>query len=98
MLCRLVITFLSRSKHLLILWLQSPSAVIVNGAIIPKMVQSSPQNKSLTLYVIANKEFIFHVMVLIGFEWIKYSSLISMGCGWGIDRFCYIKINGTQCL
>ena len=28
MLCRLVITFLPRSKHLLISWLQSPSAVI----------------------------------------------------------------------
>ena len=28
-LCRLVITFLSRSKHLLISWLQSPSAVIL---------------------------------------------------------------------
>ena len=29
MLSRLVITFLSRSKHLLISWLQSPSAVIL---------------------------------------------------------------------
>ena len=29
MLSRLVITFLPRSKHLLISWLQSPSAVIV---------------------------------------------------------------------
>ena len=29
MLSRLVITFLLRSKHLLILWLQSPSAVIL---------------------------------------------------------------------
>ena len=29
MLCRLVIAFLSRSKRLLILWLQSPSAVIL---------------------------------------------------------------------
>ena len=29
MLSRLVIAFLSRSKHLLISWLQSPSAVIV---------------------------------------------------------------------
>ena len=27
MLCRLVITFLPRSKHLLISWLQSPSVV-----------------------------------------------------------------------
>ena len=29
MLCRLVITFLPRSKRLLISWLQSPSAVIL---------------------------------------------------------------------
>ena len=28
MLCRLVITFLPKSKHILISWLQSPSAVI----------------------------------------------------------------------
>ena len=31
MLSRLVITFLPRSKHLLILWLQSPSAVILES-------------------------------------------------------------------
>ena len=31
MLSRLVITFLSRSKHLLISWLQSPSAVILES-------------------------------------------------------------------
>ena len=31
MLSRLVITFLSRSKHLLISWLQSPSAVILEA-------------------------------------------------------------------
>ena len=35
MLSRLVITFLSRSKHLLISWLQSPSAVILEP---PKIV------------------------------------------------------------
>ena len=36
MLSRLVITFLPRSKHLLILWLQSPSAVILD----PKKIKS----------------------------------------------------------
>ena len=36
MLSRLVIAFLSRSKHLLILWLQSPSAVILE----PKKIKS----------------------------------------------------------
>ena len=36
MLSRLIITFLPRSKHLLILWLQSPSAVILE----PKKIKS----------------------------------------------------------
>ena len=36
MLSRLVITFLPRSKHLLILWLQSPSAAILE----PKKIKS----------------------------------------------------------
>ena len=43
MLSRLVIAFLSRSKHLLISWLQSPSAVILQ-----------PQNiKSLTVSIVS---------------------------------------------
>ena len=42
MLCRVVITFLPRSKHLLISWLQSPSAVILE----PKKI------KSLTVSII----------------------------------------------
>ena len=43
MLSRLVITFLPRSKHLLISWLQSPSAVILE-----------PQNiKSLTVSIVS---------------------------------------------
>ena len=36
MLCRLVITFAPRSKHLLISWLQSPSAVLLE----PKKIKS----------------------------------------------------------
>ena len=36
MLCSLVIAFLPRSKHLLISWLQSPSAVILE----PKKIKS----------------------------------------------------------
>ena len=36
MLCRLVITFLPRSKRLLVSWLQSPSAVILEGPPPPK--------------------------------------------------------------
>ena len=38
MLSRLVIIFLARSKHLLISWLQSPSAVILE----PKKIKSDP--------------------------------------------------------
>ena len=38
MLSRLVITFLPRSKRLLISWLQSPSAVILE----PKKIKSDP--------------------------------------------------------
>ena len=40
---RLVITFLPRSKHLLISWLQSPSAVILE----PKKI------KSVTIYIVS---------------------------------------------
>ena len=40
MLSRLVITFLPRSKHLLISWLQSPSAVILEPP--PKKVRQFP--------------------------------------------------------
>ena len=43
MLCRLVITFLPRSKRLLISWLQSPSAVILEP---PKM-------KSATISIVS---------------------------------------------
>ena len=41
MLSRLVITFLPRSKHLLISWLQSPSAVILEP----------PKIKSVTVFI-----------------------------------------------
>ena len=44
MLSELVITFLSRSKHLLILWLQSPSAVIWEHKKI----------KSVTVFIVSN--------------------------------------------
>ena len=50
MLSRLVITFLQRSNHLLISWLQSPSAVILE----PKNI------KSVTVSTVS--PFIFHEM------------------------------------
>jgi len=42
MLCRLVITFLPRSKHLLISWLQLPSAVILEPRKIKSATVSTP--------------------------------------------------------
>ena len=43
MLCRLVITFLPRSKHLLISWVQSPSAAILEP----------PKIKSVTVSIVS---------------------------------------------
>jgi len=51
MLSRLVIVFLPRSKHLLISWLQSPSAVILE----PKKI------KSLTVPIVSSS--IYHEMM-----------------------------------
>ena len=47
MLSRLVITFLPRSKHLLISWLQSPSAVILEP---PKIKSDTVSTVSLSTY------------------------------------------------
>ena len=47
MLSRLVITFLSRSKHLLISWLQSPSAVILE----PPKIKSDPVSTVSPIYL-----------------------------------------------
>ena len=53
MLSRLVIAFLPRSKHLLISWLQSPSAVILE----------SPKIKSVTVSIVSPSIF-YEVMGL----------------------------------
>ena len=45
MLSRLVITFLLRSKHILILWLQSPSAVILK----PPNIKSATVSPSIAM-------------------------------------------------
>ena len=47
MLSRLVITFLPRSKHLLISWLQSPSAAILESSSILQLEHLSNQNDLL---------------------------------------------------
>ena len=46
MLSRLVITFLARSKHLLISWLQSPSAMILEP---PKIRSATVSTVSLSI-------------------------------------------------
>ena len=60
MLSRLVITFLEKSKHLLILWLQSPSAVIFEprkiksatvSTVSPSICHEVTMPKSLTVWI-----------------------------------------------
>ena len=58
MLSMLVITFLPRSKHLLILWLQSPSAVILESKKI-KSVTVSIVSPSLSHEVMGTDAMIF---------------------------------------
>ena len=58
MLSRLLITFLPRSKHLLISWLQSPSAVILE----PRKIKSdtvSPVSPSISHEVVGPDAMIF---------------------------------------
>ena len=57
MLSRLVIAFLSRSKHLLISWLQSPSAVILE----PKKIKS------------ATVSIFFHLFAMKWWDWMPWS-------------------------
>ena len=59
MLSRLVITFLSRSKHLLILWLQSPSAVILE----PPKIKSD--TVSIVFPSICHEVMGLHAMILV---------------------------------
>ena len=69
MLSRLVITFLPRSKHLLISWLQSPSAVILKP---PKIKPDtvSTVSPSISLEVMGPDDmdfflFFFHLFLLL---------------------------------
>ena len=55
MLSRLVITFLPRSKHLLILWLPSPSAVILE----PKKIKSDAVFPTISHEVMGPDAMIF---------------------------------------
>ena len=55
MLSRLVITFLPRSRHLLISWLQSPSAVILE----PRKIKSDTVSPSISYEVMGPDAMIF---------------------------------------
>ena len=55
MLSRLVITFLPRSKHLLISWLQSASAVILE----PRKIKSASVLSDSILFLLLGRDFIF---------------------------------------
>ena len=55
MLSRLVITFLPRSKRLLISWLQSPSAVILE----PRKIKSDTVSPSISREVMGPDAIIF---------------------------------------
>ena len=63
MLSRLVITFLPRSKHLLISWLQSPSAVILE----PKKIKSV--TVSIVFPSICHEEMSPDAMILVFWMW-----------------------------
>ena len=54
MLSRLVITFLPRSKHLLISWLQSPSAVILE----PPKIKATKETSIHLVHLIQDSVFI----------------------------------------
>ena len=60
MLCRFFITFLPRSKHLLISWLQSPSAVILE----PKKIKFVTASPSICYEVMGPDAVIFVFLIL----------------------------------
>ena len=77
MLSRLVITFLPRSKHLLISWLQSPSAVILESVIKSLWIHSC---QDITISCLSN---------YLSF-WVNYiSSSLSLVDGWQIRAHPY---------
>ena len=70
MLSRFVITFLPRSKHLLISWLQSPSAVILE----PKEIKSA--TVSTVFPSVCHEEMRLHTMFLVYWMLSFYSTFL----------------------
>ena len=69
MLSRLFITFLPSSKHLLISWLQSPSAVILEP---PKIKSDTVSTVSPSTQGVANSAYILRPKVIVGI-WPQYT-------------------------
>ena len=82
-LSRLVITFLPRSKCLLISWLQSPSAVILEP---PKIIESWHQESLSDYYVITNPFKIISVNTRVNLK-----LLITQGCFVLPDTFVILQ-------
>ena len=78
MLSRLVIAFLPRSKHLLISWLQSPSAVILEP----------PKIKSLTVSIVS-PSICHHVMGLDAMVLVFW--MLSLKPTFSLSSFTFIK-------
>ena len=89
MLSRLVITFLPRSKHLLISWLQSPSAVILE----PPKIKSLTVSPSISHEVMGLDAMIFVYWML------SFKPTFSLSCFTFIKRlFAFCHKFGVICV
>ena len=79
MLSRLIIASLPRSKHLLISWLQSPSAVILEP----------PKIKSLTVFIVSSS--ICHEMMRPDAMILVFSDHVSFKPTFSLSSFTFIK-------
>ena len=85
MLSRLVITFLPRSKRLLISWLQSPSAVILE----PKKIKSV--TASIVSPSIHHKVMVMDAMILV-FWMLSFKPAFSLSSSTFIKRLCSFSL------
>ena len=88
MLSRLVITFLPRSKRLLILWLQSPSAVILE----PRKIKSATVSPSICHEVMGPDAMILVSRMLSFKPTFSLSSLLSSRGSLALLHFTYNSI------
>ena len=95
MLSRSVITFLPRSRHLLISWLQSPSAVILEPPKI-KSVTVSIVFPSICYEVMGPDDMIL-VFWILSFKPIFYSAL-SLSSRGSLVLLCFLHKSGVICV